>query len=93
MATGTLTPIAVQLHQTYEAPASLLSDDPVEEQDVSSLRAEASADGVCYLRPLRLLEDGIYLVRVAARPGRVMQGFTLIVTDEQMAQAQPYQQA
>lgn len=92
MAMTTAVPAEVQLDQTYEVPASLLSNEPVDEQDTSSLRAAASNDdnGVCYVHLSRLLENGVYLARVAARPEDAARGFTLIVTDEQMAQAKPY---
>src|SRR5690242_11167767 len=90
MAINALAPVKVKLQQTYEVPASLLSDEPVDEQDASNLRADASSHGVCYLRLIRSLEDGAYLAKVAAHPENAIQGFTLIVTDEQMTQAQPY---
>lgn len=90
MAIATIAPIKVQLHQTYEMPASVLSNEPVDAQDPSSLRADASCNGVCYLSIIRSLEEGMHLAKVAAHPENATQGFTLVVTDEQMAQAQPY---
>lgn len=91
MGTATIASIKVQLGQIYEMPASVLSNEPVDSQDTSSLRADASCNGVCYLSLIRSLEDGMHLAKVAAHPENATQGFTLVVTDEQMVQAQPYQ--
>lgn len=82
----------VQLDQTYILPAFLLSDEPVDEQDPSSLQADANNNGKCYLRVLRNFGGGAYLARVAPHPEQVeAAGYTLIVTDEQLAQVQLYQ--
>ena len=91
----TIVPVAsvkVQLDTTYLLPAFLLSDEPVDEQDTSSLRAEASNNGTCFVRILRSLERGTYLARVAAHPEQVKTGgYTLAVTDEHLTLAQPYE--
>ena len=55
-------------HSPYVAPAAILSADPVDEQDASRLRADASSDGACYFEVTRSFHDGTYLARVAARP-------------------------
>ena len=85
-------PIEEHLAPIYMLPASLLSDEPVDEQDTSSLRAEASSNGVCYLHLLKALPDGLtYVAKVAAHPEQVMQGFILIVSYKHLAQAWLYQ--
>lgn len=79
---------AVALHQTYMMSAMLLSDEPVDAQDTSSLRAAASNNGICYMHLARLLHDGTYLAKVAAAAESLpARGYTIIVTDEQIAQA------
>lgn len=91
MAIATLVSTEVRTGQTYEVSASLLSNEPVDEQDTSSLRINASNNGRCYVHILRNLGDETYLAKVAARPEQAeVTGFTLLVTDEQMIQAQPY---
>src|SRR5260370_24947136 len=52
----------------YEIPSDVLSDEPTHNEDLSSLRAEASRDGICYLRLLKDFQDGTYLAPVAAHP-------------------------
>jgi hypothetical protein len=76
----------------YEIPADVLSDEPTHDEDASSLRADASQDGTCYLRLLKAFHDGTYLVRVAAHPGFFpsKEGYTVVLTDEQLIQARPW---
>src|SRR5258708_36473532 len=67
-------------------PATMLSDEPIDEQDCSSLRREASTNGVCFVQIIRLLHDGTHLARVAAHPELLPeQGFTIVLTDAQVA--------
>jgi len=76
----------------YEIPADVLSDEPTHDTDASSLRAEASRDGTSYLRLLKAFHDGTYLARVAAHPDffPATQGYTVVLTDKQLAQARPW---
>ena len=76
----------------YEIPADVLSDEPTHDTDASSLRAEASRDGTSYLRLLKAFHDGTYLARVAAHPDffPVTEGYTVVLTEEQLAQARPW---
>jgi hypothetical protein len=76
----------------YAIPSDVLSDEPTHDEDSSSLRAEASRDGTCYLRLLKAFHDGTYLARVAAHPAffPATQGYTVVFTAEQLAQARPW---
>ena len=76
----------------YAIPSDVLSDQPTHDEDASSLRAEASRDGTCYLRLLKAFHDGRYLARVAAHPDffPATQGYTVVLTAEQLAQARPW---
>ena len=76
----------------YEIPSDVLSDEPTHNEDLSSLRAEASRDGICYLRLLKDLQDGTYLARVAAHPNffPAREGYTVVLTDKQLAKASPW---
>ena len=66
----------------YALPASILSEEPIHEQDPSSLRTEASTNGVASVQVVRSLFDGTTLVRVAAHPERLShQGYTLVLDD------------
>lgn len=76
---------------TCVIPASLLSDEP-DEQDGTRLRSEASQDRLSYMQAIRELEEGVYLARVAASPERVAQGYTVLLREEQLAYALPYDQ-
>ncbi|HLI89090.1 MAG TPA: hypothetical protein VKV37_10415 [Ktedonobacteraceae bacterium] len=73
-------------------PAELLSDEPTDEQDRSSLRRDASCKGLSYLVVLRELSAGLYLARVAATPERVRQGYTVLLDEEALRHAQPWDQ-
>lgn len=78
-------------HYPYVAPATILSADPVDEQDTSCLRTDASFDGACYFEVTRTFHDGTYLARVAALPDRVRtQGYIVVLTTAHLAQARPY---
>ncbi len=72
--------------------AAHLSPDPVDEEDPASLRADASRDGLCFVRVIRSLEHGTYLVRVAADPDLLTrnQGYTVLLSEEQLACALPW---
>ena len=76
----------------YAIPADVLSDQPTHDEDSSSLRADASRDGTSYLRLLKAFHDGTYLARVAARPTffPATQGYTVVLTAEQLAKARPW---
>src|SRR5260370_35957360 len=76
----------------YAIPADVLSDQPTHDEDASSLRAEASRDGTCYLRLLKAFHDGTYLARVAAHPDffPAREGYTVVLTAEQLAKARPW---
>ena len=78
-------------HYPYVAPANVLSAEPVDDEDASNLRAEASHNGACYLEVTRLFQDGTYLVRVAAHPDLIRtDGYTVVLYAAQLAQARPY---
>ena len=84
-------PQRIGYHQTCVLPAAILSADPVDDQDASSLQADASSDGICYLRVIDSFHDGTYLVRVAARPDLVRShGYTVVLTEGQLASALPW---
>jgi hypothetical protein len=76
----------------YAIAAEVLSDQPTHDDDPSSLRAEASRDGTCYLRLLKAFHDGTYLARVAAHPVffPATQGYTVVLTEKQLAKARPW---
>jgi hypothetical protein len=76
----------------YEIPADMLSDEPTHDEDASSLHADASRDGTCYLRPLKAFQDGKYPVRVASHPDFFpsKEGYTVVLMDEQLMQARPW---
>src|SRR5260370_18370916 len=77
-------------HYPYVLPATLLSDEPTHDGDPSSLRADASSDDTCYVRITRSFGDGTFLARVAASPEcKHTQGFTVVLTETQLAQARP----
>ena len=76
---------------TCVIPADLLSDEP-DEQDGTSLRSEASRDQLSYMQVIRELEKGVYLARVAADPERVAQGYTVLLREEQLYCALPWDQ-
>ncbi len=78
----------ISYHYLYVILAVHLSADPVDEEDPSSLRADVSTDGICYLQAIRSLNDGTYLVRVAKSPELLAQaGYTVLLTEEQFATA------
>lgn len=76
----------------YAIFADVLSAEPTHDEDISSLRADASCDGTCYLRLLKSFHDGTYLARVAAHPVffPFHEGYTVVLTDAQLAQARPW---
>jgi hypothetical protein len=78
-------------HYPYVMPADVLSPEPTHEDDPSSLRAEASCDGVCYLKFTHSFHDGTHLARVAASPDALRsRGYTVIVNDAQLRKAHPW---
>lgn len=84
-------PKRIWYHYPYVMPNTVLSPEPVDELDGSSLRAEASTNGKCYVRFIRPLHDGTYLARVAATPEDILShGYTLVLTTAQLTLARPY---
>ncbi len=78
-------------HYRYVAPETILSAEPIDDQDASSLRADASEDGACYLEVTRSFHDGTYQARVASHPGLIRtQGYTIVLNAAQLALARPY---
>src|SRR5450755_2201147 len=74
----------------YVAPATILSADQVDEQDTSSLRADASTNGACYLEVTRSFHDGTYQTRVAAHPNLIRtRGYTDVLNAARLALARP----
>ena len=77
-------------HYPYVAPATILSADPVDEQDTSSLRADASTNGACYLEVSRSFHDGTYQARVAACPDLIRTwGYTVVLNAAHLDLARP----
>ncbi len=78
-------------YHPYVMPANILSPEPTHETDPSSLRAEASSSGLCYLKLTHSFHDGTHLGRVAASPHALRSGgYTLVVNDAQLAKARPW---
>src|SRR5258708_3817687 len=73
-------------------PADVLSAESIDAEDTSSLRTEASQDCLSYFQVMRPLEDGIYLARVAASPERVAHGYTVLLTEQDLYGALPWDQ-
>jgi hypothetical protein len=71
-------------------PASLLSDEATSPEDASSLRMDASRDGLSFIRVHRMIEEGLYVARVAASPNRVEHGYTVLFTEQQLYSALPW---
>ena len=75
----------------YVIPADVLSDEPIHEEDSSSLRLDASRDDTCYVRITRSFGDGTFLACVAASPEcKQTQGFTVVLTEAQVLKARPW---
>jgi hypothetical protein len=78
-------------HYPYVLHAALLSDEPTYADDPSSLRDDASQGDICYVHITRSFGDGTFLARVAASPNfKQAKGFTLVLTEAQLAQATPW---
>jgi len=78
-------------HYPYVMPADVLSAESTHEYDPSSLHAEASRDGLCYLKLTRSFRDGTYLARVAASPHALRcHSYTVVVNDFHLASARPW---
>src|SRR5450755_1097616 len=71
-------------------PANLLSDEATSPEDASSLRMDASRDGLSFIRVHRMLDEGLYVARVAASPDRVAYGYTVLLTEQQLYSALPW---
>ena len=66
--------------------ATLLSDEPIDAQDESSLRADASANGICYVTVSRPLDGGALLARVAAHPSLLpAMGYTVVLNSHDVS--------
>ena len=76
----------------HAVPADVLFAEPTHDEDMSSLCADASRDGTSYLRLLKVFHEGTYLARVAAHPDFFLatQGYTVVLTEAQLAQACPW---
>lgn len=77
-------------HYPYVMLAAILSADSVDGEDMSSLRADASNEGICYIRVIRSFDDGWYLVRAAVRPELLAEGYTVVLSEGQLAYALPW---
>jgi hypothetical protein len=78
-------------HYPYVLPADVLSDEPTHEGDPSSLREEASCNGLCYLKLTQSIGDGTHLARVAASSDALRTGgYTIVINDAQLAKARPW---
>jgi hypothetical protein len=78
-------------HYPYVIPADMLSAEPTHEDDLSSLRDDASCDSHSYLKLTRSFGDGTYLARVAASPALLRnQGYTVVLNNAQFTQARPW---
>ncbi len=77
---------------TCVIPAELLSDEATDEQDRSNLRHDASCEGLSYLQVLRELSEGLYLARVAAAPECARQGYTVVLDEDALRYARPWDQ-
>src|SRR5438270_11944995 len=75
---------------TCVIPAALLSAEPTYDEDTSDLRKDASQDGLSYVQITQLLEDGVYLARVAAAPNCVSKGYTILLSEQQLYPALPW---
>ncbi len=75
---------------TCVLPADLLSADPIDQEDASSLRTDASQDHLSYIQVTRMLEDGVYLAHVASTPDRAAKGYTLLLNEQHLYYALPW---
>ena len=75
----------------YALPADVLSPEPTHETDLSSLREEASKNGLYYLKLTRSFHDGTHLARVATSPDALRShGYTIVVNDAQLAKVRSW---
>ena len=87
----TLSTQRIWYHHPYVMPADILSPEPTHDTDLSSLRADASASGLCYLKLTASFYDGTYLGRVAASPAALRsRGYTIVLNEAQLAKARPW---
>ncbi len=82
-------------HWTCVAPATILSDDSLKDENntpLPSLRTEASSDGLCYLQLVRVASSGdLYIARVAASPDDLCShALTVFFTETQLRSALPW---
>jgi hypothetical protein len=76
---------------TCVMPADVLSAEPIDGEDGSNLRADASRNGLSYLQVVPSLEEGRYLVRIVATPECARKGYTVILSEEDLFQALPWE--
>jgi hypothetical protein len=74
---------------TCVLPADLLSAES-DAEDPSNLRADASRDGLAFIQVRCQLEDDLYLARVAASPDQIAHGFTVLLNEEHLYFALPF---
>jgi hypothetical protein len=81
-------------HWTYVLPAEVLSDrqlDRDDTEDTSSLRALASADGLCYASVLRSFGEGLYWAQVASHPDLLCtQEYLVVLSEGHLSYALPW---
>jgi hypothetical protein len=71
-------------------PANLLSQEPIHNEDTTTLQADARRDGKCSFRMILALGDGTNLAHVAALPDfKRAPRFTVMFSESQLALAQP----
>ena len=75
-------------HDVCVVPARVLSAEPTHDEDPSSLQAEASHAGQCYVRVLLSFGDGTYLAHVAASPDFKCR-FTVVFSEAQLPRHNP----
>ncbi|HZO72796.1 MAG TPA: hypothetical protein VFB60_11390 [Ktedonobacteraceae bacterium] len=73
-------------------PADILSDESTCSEDSSSLRSDASCNGLSYIQVIRALEDHVYMARVAASPEGISHGYTVLLTEQQLYASLPWEE-
>jgi hypothetical protein len=76
---------------TCVLPANLLSAEAVDVDDPSNLRADASQDGLSFIQVNYRLEDDLYVARVAASPDCAARGYTMLLSEDQLSFALPWE--
>src|SRR5581483_2943909 len=68
------------------------SDESTCSEDSSSLRSDASCNGLSYIQVIRALEDHVYMARVAASPEGISHGYTVLLTEQQLYASLPWEE-